>query len=386
MKAVLLFLVLSAVGADADPVQKAKDLYRAGGESYRQGQYEVAINAFEAAKALTPAPPVIFSLAQAYRLQYFTDGDPAKLEKAITNYREYISRDPDGRRTGHAARHIAALEPIQARLARVADQLPEEKDDSPPVARLIVSSRVEGAIARVDDGEPVPIPVALDVTPGPQEVRVEAPQFKPRTVRTFGVEGSVVPLNVELEEVPGQLLVRAPQGAKITLDDRPLDVRPGAPADVRAGPHVLAVVANGRTPFVRALEIGRGQAMSVDAQLDVTGQRIAAYGMFVGAGVLAAGAGVSLGLAFDRQSQARDILDANGTRSLDPEEATEHERLVSSRDRYGRLAGVGFGLAAAAALGGAAMWIFDTPSASGGAQLVPALGPGKVGAALELGF
>src|SRR6185503_11462520 len=67
--------------------QRAKDLYDAGSEAYRAGRYLVAIEAFREARALATRPTLTFSLAQAYRLQYFVDGDAKALEQAIAMYR-----------------------------------------------------------------------------------------------------------------------------------------------------------------------------------------------------------------------------------------------------------------------------------------------------------
>ena len=88
------------------------------------------------------------------------------------------------------------------------------------MTRVIVSSRVEGAKARIDGGDPQSIPAAFEVQPGEHRIVVEAPEYQPRTLETVAVSGSVVALNVDLDEQPGQLSVRAPEGARVQVDGR----------------------------------------------------------------------------------------------------------------------------------------------------------------------
>lgn len=376
----LMLLATPAVEPPAADVEQAKALYEAGSEAYRQGQYEVAIRAFEEALRLAAHPSLEFSAAQAYRLQFFIDQDLRKLERAVDLYRAYLQGVPSGGRRDHAAQHLSTLEPLLEQ-RRIEATGGESVADS--VARLIVSSRIEGATARIDDGEPAAIPAAFEVEPGERTVHVEAPEHLAETLETVAVAGSVVALNVELRPAPGRLAVRAPEGAAIFVDRQPVGRAPLAePLAVPPGSHLLAVTANGRRPFVQQVELGRGQAAEVDAPLGVTTQRWTAWTLFgVAGGALAAG-GVTLALSLDREDEAADLEARHDRQGLTVAEADRYADLEAERDTYTAWT-IGLGSAAGVALVTATLlWIFDEPDIAG-VGLAPAP-PGHGGGGLRV--
>jgi tetratricopeptide (TPR) repeat protein len=90
-----LFVLLAAVGsttrawgADDDPVAKARPLYQEGARLYNLGQYEAAVRAFEGAYAISGAKPLLFNIAQAYRLT-----GPARCANALQAYESYLRED-----------------------------------------------------------------------------------------------------------------------------------------------------------------------------------------------------------------------------------------------------------------------------------------------------
>lgn len=352
----LVALALALLAA-ASPIEEAKSLYEAGGEAYRRGQYDVAINAFEEAIKLAPRPPIIFSAAQAYRLQYFVDADPKKLVRALELYRRYLIEVPSGGRRDHAAQYVAELAPILER-----QQAAEGGAAPVGEARLIVSSRVEGATARVDGSEPQTIPATFEAAPGPHTVVVEAPEHASKTIDTVAVAGSAVAVNVELEPLPGRVRLETEEGATVAIGGREVGKSPLEALELSAGTHTLAVVARGRQPWVETVTLARGESRDLRADLSTSGQRIGAYVVFGGAALLLAGAGVSSGLAIDRELAARPFeLKLASVGFSSPSEADAYAQLRSERDAFARTA-AGFAAAGAGAvITGVLLWLFDTP-------------------------
>lgn len=364
-------LLLVALLSPATSVDQAKELYEAGSRAYAQGQYAVAIRAFEEARRLADQPAILFSLAQAYRLQYFVDRDHGHLERAVELYRAYVDRVTEGGRRDHAVQHLSTLEPM---LQRERGPLGESgaPAEAAPRAQLIVASATAGATARVDGGDPQAIPATFEVQPGRHLVLVEAPTFLPRTVEATSPAGSVVGLNVDLDPQPGRLMVHAPEGSAIAVDGRLRGRGPLTdPLDVPAGRHLVAVTERGRDPFLQTLEIGRGEAVQVTAALDLSAQRVAAWSLFGASALLAVGAGVSGWQAYEYQSDALSLEDRLDARGFTVAEAERHQTLEEDRDEAGTLA-LGLGAAAVGvAVTGAVLWFFDTPDPAGAPLLAP---------------
>src|SRR3954447_17692225 len=67
---------------------EARELYKKGMTHYELGEFDVAIDEFKRAYALTSAPGLLFNLAQVYRMKK----DP---EQAVYFYRTYLRLVPD---------------------------------------------------------------------------------------------------------------------------------------------------------------------------------------------------------------------------------------------------------------------------------------------------
>ncbi|MCK6547568.1 PEGA domain-containing protein [Myxococcota bacterium] len=358
----VLGLALAVIGAD-DGVEEARELHRAGSEAYRQGEYTTAIDAFEEAYRLAPRAPVVFSLAQAHRLQYFVDGDVARLARAVELYRQYLTLVDKGGRRDDAAQLLATLEPILDRRRGELGRASTPTVDQKTTGRVIVSSRIDGAVARIDGGDAQKIPATFEVLPGEHRVLVEAPEHRPKALETVAILGTVVALNVELEPEPGQLSISAPDGATINVDGRVIAASSATePVELAPGRHLVTVTARGHEPFVEPVELGRGQALALTADLSVTTQRVAAYSLFVGSGVVLAGAAVAAGVAFDAESSARPIEARQDARqSLTVDEARRYAALEARRDDYVRVAAGAAIAGTGAALAGLFLYLFDEP-------------------------
>jgi tetratricopeptide (TPR) repeat protein len=82
------FALTRASGADDDAVARARALYQDGARLYNIGQYEAAVQAFEGAYAISGAKPLLFNIAQAYRL-----AGPARCQNALQAYESYLRED-----------------------------------------------------------------------------------------------------------------------------------------------------------------------------------------------------------------------------------------------------------------------------------------------------
>lgn len=372
-------LTLTLLVLAAPEPEGARALYQAGTEAYDQGRYDVAIGAFEEVLRLEARPVAMFAAAQAHRLQFFANDEQSHLERAVELYRAYLEAAPNGARRDHATQHLATLVPILDRRRGAIDGLGES---APVVAtRLIVSSKTPGASARLDGGEPVPIPATFEVSPGPHAVSVEAPEHVTEAVETVAVEGGVVAVNLTLAPTPGELAISAPEGARVEVDGRRIGQAPlGGPLRLAPGLHRVAIGSNGREPFLRNVQLPRGGEVTVDAELVPTARRQVAYALFVTGGGLLAGAATTLAFALDRESQAQPLearLDAAG---LSPSEARQYQSLGRERGHFA-VATVALGAAAAVAVGSAVLlWVSDEPDLGG---VVPVIGPSGAGAAFR---
>ena len=173
-----IIVVLCAFGIALAPTYAAAEskraeaerFFRAGERAYNAGQYLVAAQAFEEALQRFPVPAIIFSTAQAYRLQYFIDKNSARLKRAVALYRQYVAKVKKGGRRDDAVASLAELEPILLRLGigQGGGQAFINK-----TTQIMVSTQVVGATASIDesDGE---VPLIREVKPGPHKIRVLA--------------------------------------------------------------------------------------------------------------------------------------------------------------------------------------------------------------------
>lgn len=371
-------LAQPAAEAPAEPgpaqLEQARTLFITGSQAYRENKYGVAIEAFQAAYELAPRGSIIFALAQANRLQYFVDGEFARIERAVELYRTYIERDDvDPEQSAVAMRHLQTL-------MKSFSELNRKQDTS--IGRIIVSANVDGARVRMGDGEPVQVPEVLEAKPGPVQVTFEAPGYAPQTREIVAVGGSAVPIDVQLVPLPGALRIDTEEGAQVLVDGRTLGAAPVAPLELPPGEHRVVVLSSGRRPFVESVTITPEREVIVDAPLEQTGQRVAAWFAFGAAGVLATTAGIMGYLTLEEQQKAEALHDLWQEEGLDPDDVTDYRAHLSRRDDWAlRTLGVGVGAGIAAACGGI-LWLLDDPKAPNQPVLTPSVAPDGSGVTL----
>jgi hypothetical protein len=362
----LLSACLCAAGdalAQGTPAEQAKTLFNVGAQAYEAGQFPAAVQAFQEAYRLSPRPGILFSIAQAHRKQYYVSKSPDHLRAALRYYREYLGKVEQGGRRSDAAQATAELEPLAARDAGAASPAADVKAQT----RLMVSSQTAGATIALDGGKPTGVPLIVEIKPGKHTLRLRASGYFDEEREIQVGEGSVAALDIPLRERPGQLSIVTAGGAQVSIDGRLAATTPLAnPLEVDPGRHLVTVTRNGYRPFSQEMDVGRGEAKTVSAKLEVTRQRVGAV-VLLGAG--AAGAvvgGVLAGLAYRQQVIAADIDDRRLAGDIKcPGKACAdldtYNAAKDARDELRRNAGIVFGGAAALGITGLLMFVFDQP-------------------------
>lgn len=143
----------------ADAKAEAKRLFDEGSEAYNLGNFEVAIERFEAAYGLTRANPLLYNIAQAYTKRYELDQEPAHLRKAKVLFENF---------------------------AKISESSGEDPRDARARAAAIDEKLAGLAVAA--EPEPAPEPVAEPVSVGP-EPAPPAPKKLPYRPGSLGVAG-----------------------------------------------------------------------------------------------------------------------------------------------------------------------------------------------------
>ena len=357
-------LCAQTVGAQSNPLDQAKAYFNAGAQAYSIGEFVAAIQAFEEAYKLAPKPAILFSLAQAERKQYFVDHKPQRLERAIDGFRKYVADVPQGGRRADAVQALSELEPLWSAMkgTAAATAAPEDKTVKLP-ARVMVTSPTAGAQVSVDGGKGSEAPYIAEVKPGKHVVVVTAKGFLDEKRDIQVVDGGLAAVDLELEEKPALLAVSAPDGSEITVDGRPAGITPlSAPLALHDGRHFIAVLKNGAVAFTREVDVVRGETKTLDVSLTTSKQRVASYVVLTtGIAALATG-GVFLGLALNRESKAKSILDARDQGNIGGKELDDYASARDARDRYRTISFVAFGAGAALTATSLLLMAFDHPT------------------------
>ncbi|MET0344355.1 MAG: PEGA domain-containing protein [Polyangiales bacterium] len=345
----LLLYTSSAHAQSAADLERAKASWRAGALAYTAGEYGPAIQAFEAAYALTPLSAIAFSLAQAHRRQFFVLRQRQNLERAVTLFRRYVEEVPQGGRSADALDALSQLEPLLA--AETAASLPGSAlapapGEARPTRLMITSDAAEARIA-LDGSSPTASPAIHEVTPGPHRVRVEAAGYEPIERVVTALPGELILSEVALRELPASLVVPSSSSAELYVDGRFVGHGgPRANFALPSGPHTLTLAQPGHRIAQRALVLERGATLPVEMPVEVTLQRKVARGLFVGGAAGVVAGAVFGGLSLKHQREARDFLRARTRATVTPERADAYDTDVRRRNRLRLAAGVSLSAAA----------------------------------------
>ena len=349
--------------ARADAKHDAEALFRVGQQAFDAAQYDHAADAFEQAYDKLALPAIAFSAAQAERLQYFADHQPRRLARAIELYHLYLTGEPDGPRRGDAITLLAQIEPLLGAMkaaGALGDMEPVAKETS-----MMVVADVPGARATIDGGEPAATPLTRDVAPGDHAIVVTADGYEPFEITQPALPDHMFPVEAHLVAKAAHLVVRASDGAHVSIDGRLAGDAPLAALEVPAGSHLVAVWSRGHDPFQREVKLARGATLQLDAALPATTQRKVARWLLVGGGVAAAVAVVSGVAALSADSDASSLLAKLRAGNAPADTVTAYQNARDSRDARATTAEVFGGIALTAALTGVALYLFDEPVLGG---------------------
>lgn len=362
-KLLVVALVFAAGMAGAQPKgaeAEARAFFEVGAKAYKAGKYADAIHSFEQGFRRAQRAGLAFSLGQSHRMQYLASGSADNLREAVRYYRVYLEKDPNGKRKSEVLEALESLVPQLEKLG--AEETTPTAPAAPKKPRVMIATQTPGAVITFD-GKPAGDYFASEVEVGKHAFSVSAPGFVTQS-REIVVESGkeLPPFSIDLQEKPAFIVVRAPEGAAVSLDGRIQGESPLPPLEVKPGVHFVAVTLNGHEAFTRELEVSRGEKARVDVELDTTTQRSTSWVLMgIGAGGILAG-GVLGAIALRRESQANDILDASYDEgNLPPSELGSYEGLRSERDDFRLAALITGGAGVVVGATGLVLHLFDEP-------------------------
>lgn len=388
-----------------DDIERAKESFRAGAAAYAAGEYLAAIQALEAAYAVTPLPAIAFSLAQAERRQYFVAHEREHLERAISLFRLYVDQVPSGGRRSDALEALSQLEPLAARDGAAPNRAASSGTSSVRRTLLVIRCDAPNAQISLDDAAPRPSPLIREVEPGKHRLRVEAAGFFPAERNVVAVAEQAIPETVQLRERPTTLGISTDPGAELYLDGTYVsEGGSGVVLQVPSGEHHLAVARKGHRVAVQTLRLERGKTQSLKIELEPTKQRVASEVLFITGGA-AVGAGVLLGaLAVRAESRAEDYLSERKDHNISGDDLASYNSAVTNRDRYRLAATISMASALGLLVTGLFLHQLDDPRpqdlyrktsppsgfprerSASRVQFTPLITPGSYGAALRTAF
>jgi tetratricopeptide (TPR) repeat protein len=180
---VLLVTVLAANArsAHAEDADKARQLFQQGSKYYDVGQFDKAIEAWQAGYDQKPDPSFLYNIAQAYRQKE----DP---QRAIFFYKSYLRNSPKAGNRVEVEQRIAAL---QRQVNETAPKTPPPGPTTTPPPPPVTTA-------------PPPVttgPPPVTTAPPPPPSTTEPPPVDPRTPPPFS--GTEPPVATAIAPPPG---------------------------------------------------------------------------------------------------------------------------------------------------------------------------------------
>ncbi len=245
MRAAVIVLLLSIAGSASaqtepeDPaVAEARAEFERGALLAEQRRFDEAAEAFARSLELAPRPSTAFNLGACL----YARGRHLEAIAALERY--LASADPALEASG-----IADADRMLAHSRRSVSELTSEV--------VPEAARVPGAGAALAGG--AARSVRLD--PGTHVIRAEAEGHAPALieVETRSGESTVRAVHLASTRLPARLVVDAPDGARVRVDDREVDRE----AELEAGTHRIEVDGPGLVPMTRTVELEWNERLRV---------------------------------------------------------------------------------------------------------------------------
>jgi PEGA domain len=373
-----------AVAQEASDLERAKASFKAGANAYGAGDYLAAIQALDAAYELTPLPAIAFSIAQAERKQYASQGGREHLERAVALFRRYLEQAADGPRRADARLALKELEP---ELGTAVVREAPAKVQARPTRLMIVSDTPGARITLDDDGAPSGSPLIREVQPGRHHAHVAAKGYVDVERDVTAVAGELLLTEVRLDERSTSLYVWAPLGADIYVDG--VYMAQGGPLvtlSLRTGHHQLVVAQQGKRVVRRDVRLARGQTHTEIVRLEPTTQRTLSEYLFIGGGAALGGGIILSALAVRSQNSAEDFLQRKQYRQVTSPELVSYNASIAGRNRYRTGAAIGVASSFGFFITGLFLHELDRPSLAAPPRRTPRREPEAALAAPRIAF
>jgi hypothetical protein len=147
-----------------DPETAARQHFERAERAYRVGNYDVAVDEYQAAYDAKPAPELLYDLAQALRKRFAVAGATADLRRGIEVFRAYLREDPQTAKRETVERLLtdmrATLADIEAR---------KEAQPAPQPAQPVQTQL---------QPQPQQQPIIIQQPPPPEPPEEEPPVYK----------------------------------------------------------------------------------------------------------------------------------------------------------------------------------------------------------------
>jgi tetratricopeptide (TPR) repeat protein len=352
-------LLVSPAGAQpTNPAKKerARALFNAGVDAYKQGQFIAAAQAFTQAHEQLPRPQLLFSIGQAFRRSFDAKQDEQHLVQAVKYYRAYLDAVPEGGRRLEATKALGDLRPYMQRMGADVSSAGTMRFPT----RLSVRSPVDKAVVVVDGGEVHALPYTATIEPGRHRIELHASGYKSE-VRSFDARAEeTVPFDIQFKGIVPTIEVAGADGADVTIDGRLLGEAPFTqPLGVSTGRHFVTVERRGHEAYGRDLDFDYGSSTTLEVDLPATNQRRVAWGVLASGGAGFVASGVLFGLALAAESNATSIRDQQASATISDEERIDYNDSVDRRDDFVLAGGIAAGVSGAIAATGLFLYLFD---------------------------